>query len=74
MAQEQHYRIDYLLKGAYKTLYIRTAKMDNAEAWHWASVDAGFGQIPKYRFDPAPKLTKPQAEKFGISDVEWKKA
>lgn len=74
MAQEKHYRIDYLLNGAYKTFYIRAAKMDNAEAWHWASVDAGFGQIPKYRSDPVPKLSKPQAEKFGISNVEWSEA
>ncbi|WP_296187860.1 DUF6555 family protein [Pseudomonas sp. UBA1879] len=71
MAQEHHYRINYLLDGAYKTFYIRAAKMDNAEAWHWASVDAGFGQLPKYRSDPATKLSKPQAERFGITDVEW---
>lgn len=74
MAREKHYRIDYLLNGSYKTFYIRAAKMDNAEAWHWASVDAGFGQIPKYRSDPVPKLSKPQAEKFGISNVEWSEA
>lgn len=74
MAQEHHYRIDYLLNGAYKTFYIRAARMDNAEAWHWATVDAGFGQLPKYRSDPTPKLSKPQAEKHGITDVEWRQA
>lgn len=74
MAQEHHYRIDYLLQGAYKTFYIRAAKMDNAEAWHWATVDAGIGQLPKYRTDPVSRLSKPQAEKHGITNVEWHKA
>jgi hypothetical protein len=48
--------------------------MDNAEAWHWATVDAGIGQLPKYRTDPINKLSKPQAEKHGITDVEWRTA
>ena len=74
MAQEQHFRIDYLLNGAYKTFYIRASSMDNAQAWHWATVDAGIGQIPKYRSDPIPRLSKPQAEKHGITNVEWKRA
>lgn len=74
MAQEHHYRIDYLLQGAYKTFYIRASKMDNAEAWHWATVDAGIGQLPKYRTDPVSRLSKPQAEKHGITNVEWSKA
>lgn len=74
MSQEHHYKISYLLKGTYKTFYICTAKMDNAEAWHWASVDAGFGQLPKYRTDPITKLSKPQAERYGITDVEWTRA
>lgn len=74
MSQEHHYRIGYLLNDAYKTFFIRASKMDNAEAWHWASVDAGFGQLPKYRSDPVTKLSKPQAERFGITDVEWARA
>lgn len=68
---EAHYRIDYLLHGAYKTFYIRAASMSNADAWHWATVDAGFSQIPKYRTDKVPKLSKPQAEQLGITRVEW---
>lgn len=74
MSQEKHYRIDYLLDGAYKTFYIRAACMDNAEAWHWATVDAGFGQLPKYRNDPITKLSKPKAERMGVTDVEWSQA
>lgn len=74
MAQEHHYRIDYLLNGAYKTFYVRTSDMSNSEAWHWATVDAGIGQIPKYRTDPVTKLSKPHAEKLGVTDVEWSRA
>jgi hypothetical protein len=63
VAQYKHFRIDYLLHGSYKSFYI--------SAWHWASVDAGFGQIPKYRSDRVPKVTKPKAEQLGLTDVEW---
>jgi len=71
MHNSHHYRIDYLLHGAFKSFRICAAHMDNADAWHWATVDAGFGHIPKYRLDPVPKLSKPQAEKKGVTDVEW---
>jgi len=74
MAQEKHYRIHYLLNGAFKSFYIRTPLMDNAEAWHWATVDAGYGQLLRYRSDPVAKLSKPKAERFGITDVEWSRA
>jgi hypothetical protein len=74
MPQERHYRIDYLLDGAYKSFYIRTSKMNNTLAWHWATVDAGFGQLPKYRSDPVTQLSKPQAERLGITNVEWNEA
>lgn len=74
MAREQHYRINYRLNGSEKMLYIRAYKMDSAEAWHWATVDAGVVQLPKYRSDPMPKLSKPQAERYGIADVAWSTA
>jgi hypothetical protein len=48
--------------------------MNNEEAWHWATVDAGFGEIPKYRREPVIKLCKPKAERFGITEVRWKDA
>ncbi|MDB6052334.1 MAG: hypothetical protein JWR17_5080 [Pseudomonas sp.] len=73
MAQHAHYRIDYLLNGSYKTFYISAPHMDKAEAWHWATVDAGIAQIPKYRSDQVPKLSVPQAELRGIASVEWSK-
>ena len=71
MPLERHYRIDYLLHGTYKSFYVRALTMSNAEAWHWATLDAGIGQIPKYRTDPVPKLSKPQAERLGLTNVEW---
>ncbi|GAB7528997.1 hypothetical protein PS3A_14060 [Pseudomonas sp. 3A(2025)] len=74
MAQEKHYRIDYLLNGAFKSFYIRAANMDNANAWHYASVDAGLARIPKYRLERVPQVSKPYAEHFGITNVEWSQA
>lgn len=71
MAQEYHFRIDYVLDDVPKTMYVRAPMMTNAEAWHWASVDAGIGQLPKFRADPVSKLSKPKAERYGIAKVEW---
>lgn len=74
MSRSHHYKIDYLLHGAYKTFYISADVMNNSEAWHWASVDAGIGQIPKYRTDKVAKVSKPQAERLGVTDVAWRPA
>lgn len=74
MSHSPHYKIDYLLHGTRKTLYVRAELMNNPEAWHWAAVDAGFGQIPKYRIDKVPKVSKPLAERLGITEVAWSPA
>lgn len=74
MALPKHFRIDYLLNGAFKTFYIRAEHMDGANAWHHASVDAGLARIPKYRTERVPRVTQPSAEQYGISDVEWAQA
>jgi hypothetical protein len=74
VATHNHYRIDYLFNGAYKSFHICAEKMNSDEAWHWATVDAGFGQIPKYRTDKPLKLSKPKAERLGVTDVEWRQA
>lgn len=74
MRNSPHYKIDYLYHGAYKTFYVRSDVMNNVEAWHWAAVDAGIGQIAKYRSHKVPKVSKPHAEKLGVTDVEWKPA
>lgn len=65
------YIIEYVIHGEAKSFVIRADKMDNAEAWHWASCDAGFGHIPRSSRDTTKKTTKPMAERFGISDVRW---
>ncbi|MGV8921425.1 MAG: DUF6555 family protein [Pseudomonas sp.] len=69
-----HFRIDYLINGSYKTFYIHSDSMDKDEAWHWATVDAGIGQIPKYRSDKVPRLRQWEAEQLGLTQVEWKAA
>ncbi|MCS3473098.1 hypothetical protein M2401_006866 [Pseudomonas sp. JUb42] len=74
MANDQHFRIDYLLHGAYKTFYLRAPTMSNADAWNWAAIDAGVAQLPKYRTNVINKLRKPQAEMHGIANVQWSKA
>lgn len=69
-----HYRIDYLLNGSYKSFHVSSEHMDDTQAWHSAAVDSGFVQIPKYRIDKAQILSKPQAQAYGISQVEWAKS
>jgi hypothetical protein len=71
MSQSKHFKIDYLLNGAFKSFYISALHMDNHEAWHHASVDAGLARIPKYRTEKVPRVSKPYAEHFGITNVEW---
>ena len=74
MSQSNHYKIEYLLSGVYKTFYVSADFMDNAEAWNWAAVDAGAGEIPKSRWDKVSKVTKPKAERLGITNVQWSDA
>lgn len=64
--------IEYTLHGAPKSFIIRQEKMDNAEAWHWASCDAGVGRIGRFGRERVKKTTKPMAEKFGIENVTWR--
>lgn len=68
------YTINYLIHGEAKSFVIRAEKMDNAEAWNWASCDAGFGHIPRNPRDKTRKTSKPMAERFGISEVMWRGA
>lgn len=66
--------IEYTLHGAPKSFVIRAEKMDNGEAWHWASCDAGVGRIGRFGRDQVKKTSKPLAEKFGIEGVTWRPA
>ncbi|AZC17989.1 MULTISPECIES: DUF6555 family protein [Pseudomonas] len=64
--------IEYTLHGAPKSFIIRQEKMDNAEAWHWASCDAGVGRIGRFGREQVKKTSRPTAEKFGIHNVTWR--
>jgi len=66
--------IDYTQHGTPKSFIIRADTMDNAEAWHWASCDAGVGRIGRYGLEKVRKTSKPMAEKFGIQSVVWRQA
>ncbi|PRW86059.1 hypothetical protein C7A11_20710 [Pseudomonas simiae] len=64
--------IDYKLHGKPKSFIIRSKTMQNADAWHWASCDAGIAPIPKPGKAPLKLISKPHAEKYGITDVNWR--
>lgn len=66
------YVIEYELHGVGKTFIVRADVMNNAEAWHWASCDAGVGIIPKFGRQRIKRVSKPFAEKYGITNVRWR--
>lgn len=72
MPAPQLYIIDYRLHGSHRTFIIRLDRMDNAEAWHWASCDAGVGIIPKFGREKIRKVSRPMAERYGVTDVSWR--
>jgi hypothetical protein len=74
MALPKHFRIDYLLNGAFKSFYIRAEQMDAAQAWQHASIDAGLVRIPRFRMAKTAAVSRPNAEQYGISNVEWAQA
>ncbi len=72
MPSLKHYVIDYQLRGQSKQFVIRLENMSNAEAWHWASCDAGIGVIPRFGQQNIRKVSRPMAERYGLSDVRWR--
>ncbi|OYQ00876.1 DUF6555 family protein [Pseudomonas mandelii] len=66
------YVIEYKLHGEPKSFVIRAKIRSNADAWHWASCDAGVAPIPKPGRKPLKLVSKPQAEKYGLTDVAWR--
>lgn len=68
------YIIEYQLHGEQRSFIIRAKAMRNADAWHWASCDAGIAPIPKPGRPPLKMVSKPQAEKYGLSDVRWRES
>jgi hypothetical protein len=72
MPSPQLYIIDYQLHGKPRSFIIRLERLDNAEAWHWASCDAGIGIIPKFGREKIRKISRPMAERYGITAVSWR--
>ncbi|MFJ1573009.1 DUF6555 family protein [Pseudomonas sp. NPDC088322] len=74
MLNQSLYVIEYQLHGEARSCIIRTEKMDNAEAWHWAACDAGVGVIPKFGASNLKKISRPLAERYGITDTRWRRS
>jgi len=72
MPSPELYVIDYQLHGQPRSFIIRLERLDNAEAWHWASCDAGVGIISKFGREKIRKVSRPMAERYGITDVRWR--
>jgi len=72
MSTAKLFVIEYTLHGVPKSFIVRSTTMDNAEAWHWASCDAGVGRIGRFGRENVKKTSKPLAEKFGIEKVQWR--
>ena len=68
------YIIEYLLHGEPRSFIIRAKVMSNRDAWHWASCDAGVAVIPRFGQHTLKRVSKPMAEKYGITDVRWCRA
>lgn len=66
------YVVKYSLRGEAREFVVRSDRMDNAEAWHWAACDAGVAVIPRFGRSNIRKVSRPQAERHGISDVAWR--
>lgn len=74
MAANELFVIEYLLHSEQRSFIIRLEKMDNAAAWHWASCDAGVGIIPRFGQHNIKLVSRPLAERYGISEVRWRLA
>lgn len=72
MPAPQLYIIDYRLHDQQRSFIIRLEHLDSAEAWHWASCDAGVGIIPKFGREKIRKISRPMAERYGITQVQWR--
>ncbi|MFJ7797159.1 DUF6555 family protein [Pseudomonas sp. NPDC096950] len=72
MSQTDIFVIDYKLHGQSKSFVIRTRTMRGSDAWHWASCDAGLVPIPKPGKPPLKVISRPQAERFGVTEVKWR--
>jgi len=74
MSNGSLYVVVYQLHGEARRFVIRAERMDNANAWHWAACDAGVGVIPRFGSSNIKKVSKPLAERSGITDVQWSRS
>lgn len=72
MARTDIFIIDYKLHDQPKSFILRARVMGDVQAWHLASRDAGIAPIPKPGRPPLKVISKPQAEKYGITEVTWR--
>ena len=47
MSTAKIYTINYQLHGQPKSFVVRADVMNNAEAWHWAAVDADIAHVSR---------------------------
>lgn len=72
MVGPQLYVIEYDLAGESRAFIIRLERMDDVEAWHWASCDAGIGIIPRFGQQKINKVSRPVAERYALTNVKWR--
>ena len=65
MSTAKIYTINYQLHGQPKSFVVRADVMNNAEAWHWAAVDADIAQTcsgrtarPRFHIHRPPAATR----------------
>lgn len=71
MGQEYIFTIEYKLHDVPKIFTVRSGHMSSEDAWQWAGCDAGAAPIPKPGKPPLKLFSKPMAERYGITDVQW---
>lgn len=67
------YEIRYRLHADERKFIISTAPLTEITAWHWVACDVGIGIIPRSERDKAPAVPRSITERFGVSDVTWKR-
>lgn len=72
MSSPAFYVVEYQFYGKTKTFICRAIGMNSAEAWHWASCDAGFATTHKFGRSNSAVISKTEAERQGITDVKWR--
>jgi hypothetical protein len=66
------YIIEYDFNNVSKSFILRSDRMNDAEAWHWACCDAGLAVIPRSRNHTIRLVSKPMAERYGLENVRWR--